>query len=61
MGNGGVLVFLNFDRTAISGTVPASIGQLLYLRQLQLFGAQLTGTLPATIGDLHSIASHRIA
>ncbi|MGC3945457.1 MAG: DUF6443 domain-containing protein [Chryseolinea sp.] len=41
-----------YPGNALSGTIPASIGNLLWLRLLNVGGNNLTGPLPATIGNL---------
>ena len=42
-------------RTQITGTIPASIGDLTSLNFLYLNGNRLRGTIPKEIGQLHNL------
>ncbi|KAF3943012.1 hypothetical protein CMV_030392 [Castanea mollissima] len=46
------LRFLDLSKTAFSGELPKSIGNLKFLRQLVLNGCNFTGSVPASVGNL---------
>jgi Leucine-rich repeat (LRR) protein len=48
----GRITALKFPNSNLSGTLPASIGQLANLRYLDLSGNKLSGAIPAEIGNL---------
>jgi hypothetical protein len=43
---------IGIEYNNLSGTLPASLGNLPYLQSLWLFGNNLTGTIPVTLGNL---------
>ncbi|WP_353571795.1 hypothetical protein [Candidatus Albibeggiatoa sp. nov. BB20] len=51
-GSEGSLYRLNLSRNQLSGEIPASIGNLVFLSYLDLSRNQLSGEIPASIGNL---------
>ena len=45
----------NFEHNKFSGSLPASIGSLSKMRNLDLIYNDFTGAIPATIGDLSAL------
>ena len=49
---GGKVVVLDLPRNGLSGTIPAEVGNLTHLQQLNLGGNRLIGAIPAELGNL---------
>ena len=52
----GNVIELDFERNNLSGSLPAELGDLIYLEYLNLNINQLTGSIPNEIGNLSSLA-----
>src|SRR3954454_14841655 len=46
------VITINLDANNLSGTLPASIGNLVNLEYLDFWNNQLSGTIPSSIGNL---------
>ena len=53
----GHVISLSVNALALSGTIPYSIGGLIYLNSLSLTSVQIGGTIPDSVGNLLSLAS----
>ena len=51
----GRVVSLHLDNNRMSGSIPAELGDLTYLRHLYLYDNRLSGSIPAELGDLHNL------
>jgi len=51
------LQILQLDNNNLSGTIPASLGNLSQLQRLSFFLNQLTGNIPAALGNLLNLQS----
>lgn len=48
---------MNLNRNMLTSSVPAALGELSQLENLELFDNELTGSLPAALGDLAQLTS----
>ena len=51
---------LSLPLNPLTGTIPAELGQLGNLSDLDLFNCQLTGPIPSELGQIESLFSVRL-